>query len=102
MYSLLGLLSVAFVTASALPPLGYERKLLGELFEKRQSEGGCLGGPAPAVQAPKANVWAPISPEDNFAVWNLLHDEATGLNLTHPDDAVLTDNYVFCEHHCFS
>jgi primary-amine oxidase len=91
------LLGAGLAAGSALPPLGYERKLLSEVFEKRQSDGGCLGGSAPLAEAPKANVWAPISPEDNLAVWNLLHDNSTGLNLTSPDDAVLTDNYVFCK-----
>ncbi|ETN43872.1 uncharacterized protein HMPREF1541_11003 [Cyphellophora europaea CBS 101466] len=89
------LLGAGFAVGTALPPLGYERKLLSEIIDKRQSGGGCLGGDAPSVEAPKSNVWAPITPEENLAVWNLLHDEATGLNLTHPDDAVLTDNYVF-------
>lgn len=50
---------------------------------------------APSVKAPKENVWAPITPEDNLAVWNLLHDPKSGLNLTNPSEANLTDNYVY-------
>ncbi|KAF4773427.1 copper amine oxidase [Colletotrichum scovillei] len=50
---------------------------------------------APKVNAPKVNVWAPISPDDNLAVWNLLHDPATGLNLTDPNNATIADNYVY-------
>ncbi|KZL84512.1 copper amine oxidase [Colletotrichum incanum] len=46
------------------------------------------------VKAPKTNVWSPISPEDNLAVWNLLHAPETGLNLTDPRKATITDNYV--------
>ncbi|KAF2835503.1 primary-amine oxidase [Patellaria atrata CBS 101060] len=83
---------------SALPPLGYERRLLRDALNKRSSndsEGSCITSEAPTVSAPKTNVWAPISAEDNLAVWNLLHDPASGLNLTHPDEATLTDNYVF-------
>lgn len=98
MYSLLlpVLLTTAGLAASsALPPLGYERSVLGEEFAKRQSHGGCLGGAAPSTSANKTNVWAPITPEDNLAVWNLLHANESGLNLTDPATANLTDNYVF-------
>jgi primary-amine oxidase len=90
------LLCAGVVTAGALPPLGYERKLLKEALAKRQEgESSCISGDAPTTTAPKTNVWGPISASDNLAVWNLLHAEETALNLTHPDDAVLTDNYVF-------
>jgi len=54
----------------------------------------CYGGAAPTTTAPKPNPWSPISAADNLAVWNLLHDPVTGLNLTDPDNATLTDNYV--------
>jgi len=83
--------------SSALPPLGYERRVLREIFDKRSDDltASCLGTDAPATTAPKENVWAPISPAENIAVWNLLHDPKSGLNLTHPDKAALTDNYVF-------
>ncbi|KAF2740995.1 amine oxidase catalytic domain-containing protein [Polyplosphaeria fusca] len=93
--------SLCVVTLSictAVPPLGYERRVLREIFDKRttnSSASSCTYDEAPTTTAPKANVWAPISAEDNLAVWNLLHEPASGMNLTHPDDAVLTDNYVF-------
>lgn len=82
----------------AFPPLGYERRLLKEAFDKRNhnsSDSFCFSEVAPATIAPKTNVWKGISPEENLSVWTLLHDPASGLNLTHPDDAVVTDNYVF-------
>lgn len=93
--SWLALASIA--TSSALPPLGYERRLLKEAFDKRTynvSEPSCLVEGAPTTVAPRPNVWLGLTAEENFAVWSLLHDPSTGLNLTHPDDAVLTDNYV--------
>ncbi|KAH7309881.1 lysyl oxidase [Stachybotrys elegans] len=63
---------------------------------ERQLEGTCgIFEPAPTVRAPRKNVWAQMSAEDNVAVWNLLHDPETGLNLTDPAEATLTDNYVF-------
>lgn len=88
----------SIVGSSALPPLGYERRLLREAFDKRgnnASASSCFSAAAPATIAPKPNVWAQISAGDNLAVWDLLHDPASGLNLTLPDEAVLTDNYVF-------
>ncbi|SPN99609.1 uncharacterized protein DNG_02461 [Cephalotrichum gorgonifer] len=51
-------------------------------------------GDTPTTTAPKENVWGPITPADNVAVWNLLHADES-LNLTDPSKAVLTDNYVF-------
>ncbi|KIW99388.1 uncharacterized protein Z518_11376 [Rhinocladiella mackenziei CBS 650.93] len=87
---------VTLVAASALPPLGYERRVLLDAFIKRHAAGSnCYAGDAPAVTAPKTNVWLPISAQDNIDVWTLLHDPATGLNLTKPEDATVTDNYVF-------
>lgn len=50
---------------------------------------------APQVKAPKSNAWAAISNEEVSAVWNFVHNSATGLNLTDPSDATLTDNYVY-------
>ncbi|EPE03997.1 copper amine oxidase [Ophiostoma piceae UAMH 11346] len=50
--------------------------------------------PALTTKAPKRNIWQPISPEDNAAVWNWLHDPAQGLNLTAPDIAGINDNMV--------
>ena len=50
---------------------------------------------AAGTRAPKTNVWAPITPEDNMQVWNLLHDPGMGLNLTAPGEAGINDNMVF-------
>lgn len=50
---------------------------------------------APTVTAPKKNVWSQISPADNLAVWNFLHDFKSGLNLTLPSNAKVNDNYVW-------
>ena len=67
-----------------------------EAFDKRaNSSSSCQAGAAPSTTAPKTNIWAEISAEDNLAVWDFLHAPATGLNLTLPDDANQTDNYVF-------
>jgi primary-amine oxidase len=85
------------ILSSYIPPLGYERRVLRELFDKRDNQTttpSCLDAAAPATTAPKPNAWAQLTPEENLAVWDLLHDPASGLNLTHPDEAVLTDNYV--------
>jgi primary-amine oxidase len=84
------------VSSSALPPLGYERKLLHDLLYKRGHNGSlpCLEDAAPVILAPKPNIWAQIPPEDNLAVWNLLHAPETGLNLTLPSRATPSDNYV--------
>ncbi|KAK1460565.1 copper amine oxidase [Colletotrichum cuscutae] len=66
------------------------------LFKRAANVTTCnINEAAPKVNAPKVNVWAPISPDDNLAVWNLLHDPATGLNLTDPNNATITDNYVY-------
>ncbi|KAI1778702.1 membrane copper amine oxidase [Hypoxylon cercidicola] len=63
------------------------------------SQKGCLTcsiyDVALSIRAPKENVWAPISPEDNAAVWNWLHDPAQGLNLTSPQHAKINDNYIY-------
>ena len=82
--------------ALALPPLGYDRKLLHEALGKRNynASSSCIDDAAPVTTAPKSNIWAQISAADNLAVWNLLHDPATGLNLTDPADSVPSDNYV--------
>jgi len=93
---ILGLTVVAgLVAGSVVPPLGYERKLLSEALGKRQVSGSCYSADAPLISAPKANVWAPITAQDNFDVWTLLHHPTTGLNLTHPENATVSDNYVF-------
>lgn len=88
------------VLAAPGPPLGLERHYLRQALGRRtyinsSTTDQCLEGSAPATSAPYANVWKQISEEDNLAVWNYLYDPATGLNLTHPDEATLTDNYVF-------
>ncbi|OTA70509.1 amine oxidase catalytic domain-containing protein [Hypoxylon sp. EC38] len=96
-------LSLAILTNAAVtPPLGYNRQALLPQFTRRIGSDGnatcstcSLYEPAGSVVAPKANVWAQISPEDNLAVWNLLHDPASGLNLTNPDTAIINDNYVW-------
>jgi hypothetical protein len=82
--------------SSALPPLGSERKLLHDLLGKRgyNTSSSCLTDAAPVTSAPKPNIWAQIPPEDNLAVWNLLHAPASGLNLTLPSKAKPSDNYV--------
>ncbi|EXF84124.1 copper amine oxidase [Colletotrichum fioriniae PJ7] len=88
--SLLGLLalSVAVEASSKTNQHG--------LFRRAANITTCnINEAAPKVKAPNVNVWAPISPDDNLAVWNLLHDPATGLNLTDPNDATITDNYVY-------
>jgi primary-amine oxidase len=98
LYAFTGLAWSGLTLASTLPPLGYERRLLREAFDKRgynATAPSCLSEAAPITKAPKTNVWSPISADDNLAVWNLLHDAASGLNLTLPEDAVLTDNYVY-------
>jgi primary-amine oxidase len=90
-----GLALVSLALSSALPPLGSERKLLHDLLGKRGYNGSsCLNEAAPVTSAPKPNIWAQIPPEDNLAVWNLLHAKESGLNLTHPSKAKVSDNYV--------
>lgn len=91
-FTWLAFASIAF----ALPPLGYERKLLHEALSRRgyNTSTSCLTDHAPTTTASKSNIWAQISAEDNLAVWNLLRDPASGLNLTDPDEAVPSDNYM--------
>ncbi|KAI0842626.1 copper amine oxidase [Hypoxylon sp. FL0890] len=93
---------ILLINAAVTPPLGYYRQALLPQFTQRAGSyenatcSTCsVYEPAESVVAPKANVWAQISPEDNLAVWNLLHDPASGLNLTDPNTAVINDNYVF-------
>lgn len=92
--TLVGLIQSAL--ASALPPLGHERKILHEYLGKRGYNGSssCLDEAAPTTSAPKSNIWAQIPPEDNLAVWNLLHAPSSALNLTDPSKAKPSDNYV--------
>lgn len=95
-------LLAATASASALPPLGSKRQALLPTFNKRSatySNSTCsscsLYEPAAEVSAPKDNVWGQITPEDNVAVWNLIHEPTSGLNLTDPDAAGINDNYVY-------
>lgn len=87
--------------AVASPPLGLERQTLLSRFggSKLYGNATCsdcsIYESAESVTAPKANAWAPIMPEDSLAVWNLLHDPASGLNLTDPDVAAVNDNYIW-------
>ncbi|KAI4860842.1 copper amine oxidase [Hypoxylon rubiginosum] len=91
----------ANAAAVASPPLGHERQTLlskfaGSKFYGNATCSDCsIYEAAESVTAPKTNIWAPITPEDSLAVWNLLHDPASGLNLTDPDVAVVNDNYVW-------
>jgi primary-amine oxidase len=90
--------SLTLASTLPLPPLGYERRLLQEAFDKRGynvTAPASFSEAAPTTKVPKTNIWSPISADDNPAVWNLLHDPVSGLNLTLTDDAVLTDNYVY-------
>ncbi|KAH7398984.1 copper amine oxidase [Phaeosphaeria sp. MPI-PUGE-AT-0046c] len=95
--SLVWLALIHSALASVLPPLGHERKILHEYLGKRGYNGSssCLEEAAPTTSAPKTNIWAQISPEDNLAVWNLLHAPSSALNLTLPSKAKPSDNYVF-------
>lgn len=90
--SLVAVLAQGAAGAAALPSNGFG---IFEPLHKRQ-EATCDVHSAPlTTTAPKENVWAGITEEDNLAVWDLLHAEDTGLNLTDPGSAALTDNYVF-------
>ncbi|KAK0380129.1 copper amine oxidase [Colletotrichum limetticola] len=88
--SFLGLLALGVVVGAS------SKTRQHGLFKRAANVTTCnINEAAPKVNAPKVNVWAPISPDDNLAVWNLLHDPATGLNLTDPNNATITDNYVY-------
>ncbi|KAI2639154.1 copper amine oxidase [Hypomontagnella submonticulosa] len=83
---------------AATPPLGHYRQASLPRFIKSRDlhDSVCsLYEPAELIAAPKANIWAQISPEDNLAVWNLLHNPESGLNLTDPNVAKVNDNYVW-------
>lgn len=91
-------LGTATIIGGTYPPLGPQRHALRREFDRRtlsNYSSSCLQEETPETKAPKSNVWSPISAEDNLAVWNLLHDPATKLNLTDPAKATLTDNYVY-------
>lgn len=50
---------------------------------------------APTTTAPKMNVWAALTSGEVAAVWEFVHNPRAGLNLTDPEEATLTDNYVY-------
>ncbi|KAK2746872.1 hypothetical protein FQN55_005358 [Onygenales sp. PD_40] len=87
----LGLFDLAAATTLRrnVSPFGHEGPLT---YSPKNT---CLNDPVPVANAPKTNVWGGISAEDNLAVWTLLHNPSTGLNLTSPDNATVSDNYVF-------
>jgi primary-amine oxidase len=92
-----GLVWLSTVSSSVIPFLGYDRRVFRGVFDKRaynETTTSCFTEPAPTTIAPRTNPWAPLAPEENLAVWELLHHPASGLNLTDPIKAKLTDNYV--------
>lgn len=95
LHSYLAVALALAATCAARVPTNSVSPLTGfETVHKRQQPVCNINGATPAASAPRENAWAPITPEDNTAVWNLLHSDAT-LNLTDPSRAALTDNYVF-------
>ncbi|KAJ9137572.1 Amine oxidase [Pleurostoma richardsiae] len=85
-------LSAACTCVLAVPGADLFRRSMSSANDTKSCR---ISDAAPSVKAPKQNAWAPISSEDVASVWNLLHDPDTGLNLTDPSDATLTDNYVY-------
>ncbi|KAI0129657.1 copper amine oxidase [Xylariales sp. AK1849] len=98
-YLLTTFLCATVGAASSTPPLGFERRALLRDFTRRADNSTCstcsLYETAPTTSAPKPNVWKSVSTEDNVAVWQLLHDPASGLNLTDVSVAGINDNYLF-------
>ncbi|KAM0809732.1 putative Primary-amine oxidase [Seiridium cardinale] len=98
-YLLTLLLYAAVGAVSSTPSLGFERRALLRDFQKRADNSTCstcsLYETAPSTTAPKSNVWSSVSVEDNVAVWQLLHDPASGLNLTDVSVAGINDNYLY-------
>ncbi|KAK0630517.1 copper amine oxidase [Bombardia bombarda] len=86
------LLATAFPSVSARPDPDLYRRAMSLASDTRSCG---LSDPAPTVKAPKINPWSSISPDDVTAVWDLVHAPASGLNLTAPANATLTDNYVY-------
>jgi primary-amine oxidase len=85
-------------SSSTIPFLGYDRRVARDYFDKRTDNAtaySCLTEAATTTVAPKTNPWAPLTPDENLAVWTMLHSPTSGLNLTDPTKAVLTDNYVY-------
>jgi len=89
---------LGIASSSTIPFLGYDRRVARDYFDKRTDNGtaySCLTEAATTTVAPKTNPWAPLTPDENLAVWTMLHSPSSGLNLTDPTKAVLTDNYVY-------
>ncbi|ODH24177.1 hypothetical protein ACO22_05340 [Paracoccidioides brasiliensis] len=84
-----------FDLAAATSPFAHDPSALHRRNSNYGGGDSCLAEPVPVTEVPKTNVWAGISAEDNLAVWELLHSPTTGLNLTYPENATITDNYVF-------
>jgi primary-amine oxidase len=83
---------LAAVPVLARPDANFWRRVV----DARDTDTTCdIYADAPRTEAPKSNVWSQITTEDVKAVWDLVHAPATGLNLTNPDNATLTDNYVY-------
>ncbi|KAM7198289.1 putative copper amine oxidase [Rhypophila sp. PSN 637] len=89
---LMALVATAIPSVAARPDPDLYRRAMSKFNEVRTCG---LSDEAPTVKAPKANPWAQITPDDVTAVWDLLHSPAAGLNLTHPDNATATDNYIY-------
>ncbi|KAK3312611.1 copper amine oxidase [Apodospora peruviana] len=90
--SLTALVATAIHCVTARPDPNLYRRAISKFNEIRTCG---LSDAAPTVKAPKVNPWAQITPDDVTAVWELVHSSEAGLNLTHPDNATLTDNYVY-------
>ncbi|KAB5545872.1 copper amine oxidase [Coniochaeta sp. 2T2.1] len=89
---LLGCLAAAATLASAR----LEPDLFRRAMNVKDDVKLChIGDDAPTTKAPKANVWAQITPEESKSVWDFVHDPAQGLNITDPGAAKLTDNYLY-------
>lgn len=96
--TLISTVLLGIATSSTIPFLGYDRRVARDYFDKRTDNGSaysCLAEAATTTVAPKTNPWAPLTPDENLAVWTMLHSPTSGLNLTDPTKAVLTDNYVY-------
>ncbi|CAG9988308.1 unnamed protein product [Clonostachys byssicola] len=83
-----------FLANIVLNMSGYQVRLTAT--QERQKCTTCgLYDPAVAIDAPNPNVWAPITSDDNTAIWAWLHDPIRGLNLTEPTVAKINDNMVY-------
>lgn len=89
---LMALVATVIPSVAARPDPDLYRRAMSKFNEVRTCG---LSDVAPSTKAPKANPWAQITPDDVSAVWELLHSPVAGLNLTHPDNATATDNYIY-------